>query len=291
MLNLAKRMLKGASVDTGSLYQTLSRHSLLAAIREQGLGETCDALRAALPDLRDQYTLGFDEREYERYWEIKLRGMHAWQITCILDALNAIPRENLVLADIGDSSGNHSAYVSAMAPAGKVERMVSVNLDATAVEKIRKKGFEAIQCRAEEIDLEQIRPDLFLSFEMVEHLTDPVRFLHGLAVQGSANNMLITVPYRRDSRFGGHHMRLPEDRMPKSMTAEEVHVWELSPADWELLARFAGWRTVWRRTYFQYPKRSILRATAPLWRELDLEGFLGLFLERDLELADRYADW
>ncbi|MCB2100607.1 MAG: methyltransferase domain-containing protein [Rhodobacterales bacterium] len=290
-MGAAKALLRGLGLNPGAVYRNLSRRSIEAATREQGLAGLRDQLRAAVPDLRGQYTTSFDEAEYVRYWEPKMRGLHAWQVRFILDALDVVGGDNLVLADIGDSSGNHAAYVRAVAPAGRVGRVVSVNLDPVAVDKVRAKGFEAVQCRAEELDLEAIRPDLFLSFEMVEHLTDPVRFLHALASRGSAEHLLMTVPYRRDSRFGGHHLRLPDAVMPGGMTAEEVHVFELNPADWLLLARFGGYRPVMTRTYWQYPRRGPLRALAPVWRRLDFEGFFGVLLRRDLTVANKYADW
>ena len=57
-----------------------------------------------------------------------------------------------------------------------------------------------------------------------------------------------------------------------------------------LLARLAGWIPVLRRVYWQYPRRSLLRLLAPVWRRIDFEGFLALFLKRDLSLANRY-EW
>ncbi len=132
---------------------------------------------------------------------------------------------------------------------------------------------------------------MFMSFEMVEHLSDPVRFLHDLADKGSAEYLLFSVPYSATSRFGGHHLRQSEETMQASMTPEEVHIYEFSPTDWELMTRFAGYKTVWRRTYWQYPRRHPLRLTAPLWRKLDFEGFITLLLKRDLSVANRYTGW
>jgi len=291
MLGNLIRVAKSMGIDTRSHYQDVSARSLRAAILEQGLAPMCERLRQVLPDLRDQYTGALDGAEYERYWEIKMRGLHAWQVRCVQEALDRIDGEGLVLADIGDSSGNHAAYIQALAPPGKVSRVVSVNLDPVAVEKVRAKGGEAVLCRAEDINLEELRPDLFLCFETIEHLTDAVRFLHGLATQGTAEHLLMTVPYRRRSRFGGTHMRLNEGAPTRVLTAEEVHIYEFSPDDWLLLARFAGFRAVFTRTYLQYPRRSPWRLTAPLWRRLDFEGFFAAFLQRDLSLAERYADW
>ncbi len=290
MKALVKSLLKTAGVDPTALYQSVSAKSIEAAVRSQGLGVFFDRCREIVPDLSAHYTHGFDEAEYARYWEIKMRGLHAFQVSVALQAMTHLSGDGLVLADIGDSSGNHGTYLKAMAPE-RVGRVISVNLDPVAVDKVMAKGGDALLCRAEELDLEGVRPDLFMSFETVEHLTDPVRFLHALASKGSAEYLLMTVPYRRDSQFGGWHLRQPLDVMPERMTAEDVHVFEFSPDDWQLLARFAGFATVFRRIYFQYPEFGPWRATAPLWRKLDYEGFIAFLFKRDLRVAERYADW
>lgn len=290
-LAVAKTCLRACGLDARAVYQNLSAASVRAAVAEQGLSGLVARLRDLVPDLRSQYTGAFDEAEYARYWEIKMRGLHAWQTTCALKALESFDRDGLVLADIGDSSGHHGRFIKGLAPAGKVARVISVNLDPVAVEKVRARGGEAVLCRAEALDTQQIRPDLFVSFETIEHLTDPVRFLHALAAEGSAEHLLMTVPYRRTSRFGGERLREPEATLPATLTAEDVHVYEFSADDWLLLAKFAGWRPLFTDVYLQYPRRSPLRITAPLWRRLDYEGFFAAFLTRDLGLARRYDAW
>lgn len=291
MLNTLKLLARAAGVDTTAFYQWLSAKSLEASAKEQGLGELITRLRTIIPDLRDQYTDSFDDTEYNRYWEKKMRHLHAWQIDCVAEALKKIEGQNLVMADIGDSSGNHGIYLKEIFAADKISNIISVNLDPVAVEKIKNKGGEAILSRAEELDLHGIKADLFLSFETIEHLTDPVRFLHELAIKGSSEYLFLSVPYRKSSRFGGFHMRQETATMPENMTAEEVHIFEFSPEDWILLAKFAGFNPIFSRTYLQYPKYSPLRLTAPLWRKLDFEGFFGVLLKRDLGLANRYSDW
>lgn len=290
-LSAVKTLAKGIGVDTRALYQRLSAASIEAAVTEQGLAPLAQRLRQIIPDISDQYTGGFDRVEYERYWEKKMRGLHAFQVRLMLDAVAGIGRKGLVLADIGDSSGNHARYLQTVADAGLIERVVSVNLDPVAVDKVRAKGGDAILARAEEMDLEGTRPDLFMSFEMVEHLTDPIRFLHRLAERGSADYLLMTVPLSPKSRFGGADLRQPETQMPARFTAEEVHLFELTPPDWLILGRFAGWQPIFQRIYRQYPLRSALRLTAPLWTKLDFPGFWGVLLKRDLGVARRYADW
>ncbi len=291
MLGRLKSIARSLGLDTRAIYQELSARSIRAAVEEQKLAPTFDRLRDIIPDLRDQYTIGFDPTEYQRYWEVKMRGLHAWQVACALRAVGHIGAQNMILADIGDSSGNHARYIKELAGKDRVSRVISVNLDPVAVSKIRDKGGDAVLSRAEEMDLDGVPPHLFLSFETIEHLTDPLRFLHRLATHGRTNHVLITVPYRKNSRFGGAHMRASEDSMPPSLTAEEVHMYEFSPEDWALLVRFAGWKIIFQDTYRQYPRRSPLRILAPLWRHLDFEGFIAFFVEKDLNLARRYSGW
>ncbi len=291
MLGTIKSAARSLGVDTRRLYQAASARSIDAAVREQGLTPLRAQLRACIPELMDQYTLDIDPIEYARYWETKMRSIHAFQIDSALGALDALGGRALTVVDVGDSSGNHSAYLKKLAPEGKIERMVSVNLDRVAVEKIQAKGGEAILCRAEALHAQGLQPDLMLLFETLEHITDPLRFLHTMAVEGDIANILLTVPYRVQSRFGGHLIRLPATDMPDKITPEQVHIFELTPEDWQLLARLAGYRTTFCRTYLQYPRRSPYRLMKPIWRKLDFEGFISLFLQRDPALSDRYTGW
>jgi hypothetical protein len=287
----AVALARSLGIDTRAAYQNLSAASLRAALKEQGLEGLVGKLRRIVPDISDQYTTRTDPVEFTRYWEVKTRGLHAFQVQAMLDGVQAVGRTGLVLVDIGDSSGTHGAYLRALAKPGQVDRFIGVNLDQLAVDRIKSKGGEAILCRAEELTLAGIRPDLFLSFETLEHLFDPIRFLNKLARSGSAEWLLFTVPWARVSRFGGTHLRQSMPSARQRFSAEQVHVWELSPEDWGLLAHFSGWKPVWTRIYRQYPRFSLLRVAQPLWSRLDHEGFIGLLCRRDLGLADSYADW
>ena len=290
-LHFTKALARAAGIDTRAAYQALSAASLRAAMAEQGLTELAERLRLLVPDLSQQYTSRLDPVEYARYWETKMRGLHAFQMQFLLDAVAKVAKPGLNIADLGDSSGNHGIYLRGLAPEGAIGRYVSVNLDPVAVEKVKAKGGEAVLCPVEELDLASFVPDLVVSFETFEHLSNPLMLFHTLATQCPARHVLITVPYRRHSRFGGTLMRMPLAAMPAELTPEAVHLYEFSPEDWSLMARFGGFKTVAQRIYVQYPRRSPLRVTAPLWRRLDHEGFLGLLLERDLSLAERYSGW
>ena len=266
--------------------------SIEAALRDQKLTQLYQRCCQIVPNIWDQYSDGVPE-EHRLHWELKTRAMHAWQTQCMLRALDVFGKKRKAerpvnVVDIGDSAGNHFLYLRACAEV-KLGRTLSVNLDRAAIEKIKRKGGDAILCRAEELDLGADKVDLFMAFEMVEHLTDPVRFLHNLAVKGTADYLLMSVPYRRVSQVGFHEFK--DGRIPGIMTAEAVHIFELCPREWLLLAQFAGWKPVFTDTFLQYPRYSPLRITKPLWQRLDFEGFFGVLLERDLTVANQYRDW
>lgn len=291
MLSTMKSFVRALGLDAGKLYQAASLRSIEAAVREQDLLDLRTKLRERVPDLKDQYTKGIDQVEYDRYWEPKMRSNHAFQVDSALQAMADIGGEKLTVVDVGDSAGTHTTYLKALAPAGRIERMVAVNLDPVAVEKIRAKGGEAILSRAEELDAQGLRPDLMLLFETLEHFTDPLRFLHTMATRGNIENILFTVPYRVQSRFGGDLIRRRIADVPGEITPEQVHILELSPEDWQLLARLAGYKTRFCHIYRQYPQRSVYRLMKPVWRELDFEGFIAISLQRDDALSGRYTGW
>lgn len=289
VLNSAKNIAKKAGIDTRRVYQALMVKSIRSAIKEQSLEELVEKCRKVIPDISQQYTGSFSREEYERFWEVKMRGLHAFQVKVTLDAIEHLNLNKAVIADIGDSSGNHGLYFKALAGHEKISRVISVNLDPVAVEKVKKNGGEAILSRAEDLDLNGQKIDLFTSFEMLEHLMDPVRFLHQLAEKGPCDYFLMSVPYRRTSQVGFQDLR--KNNTPDVLTAEKVHIFELCPEDWKLMAEFAGWKTVFTKTYVQYPRYSPLRVTSAIWRAYDFEGFHAVLFKRDLTISRRYADW
>ena len=290
MIGLVRTILRALGVDTGSLFNRVAAASIDAAVKAQGLAALRADLRRVVPDISQQYTYTIDDENYHRIGERKMRSLHAFQIKCVLDALPGLG-PGATIVDIGDSSGAHGMYVKAVAPEGAVNRYISVNLDPVAVDKVNKGGGEAILCRAEELNHQSVHADLFVSFETIEHLLDPVRFLHDLATKGAADQILFSVPYRRSSQFGGYHLRLPDSNLPQRVTPEELHVMELSPEDWTIACRLAGFRAMSVQIYRQYPKWHPIWFMAPIWRRLDFEGYVCIRAKKDLEFADRYSGW
>ena len=292
VLSLASRTARKFGVNTTAAYQRLSARSIQKALQEQGLSDLCDRLREIVPDTSDQYTVGFERADFERYWETKMRGLHTFQVSSALEAIDWLDRQNITVVDLGDS-GKSCRLHQALAPPETVKRVVSVNMDEVAVRKIRDKGGEAIHARIEDVKIDGLcagSHDQFRNprahYKSGRVSTQP--YWRRRRLQNTCSPVR-PLPPREPVR--GNLIRRSGEQIPPHITPEETHIFELSPADWQLLARFSGFRTIFSRIYLQYPKRSVLRLSAPIWRRLDFEGFLVLFLERDFSLSNRYTGW
>ena len=199
------------------------------------------------------------------------------------DAVNVV--------DIGDSSGTHLKYLKSLISGSTVfgERnfnFISVNLDPIAVEKIRSKGQDAILCRAEELYKKGINANLFLSYEMLEHLYNPIDFLNNLSASSAQDALFVlTVPYLAQSRVGLHHIRHNQSH---NVYPENTHIFELSPSDWKLIFYQSGWEVVEEMIYRQYPQKSWKRMMKLFWKKYDFEGFYGVILKRNRAWAELY---
>ncbi len=257
--------------------------SLKAASNEQNFNGLIKQLESVVPDLTNQYSSVKMDTEFLKR---KIRNMHAFQVSLVGLIIDKIKDPTIV--DIGDSSGTHLQYIKKLFLQGKNIRCLSVNLDKEAVEKIKSKGMEAVHDRAENLFQYDIHADVFLSFEMLEHLMNPCAFLHNLSEKTNAKYLVVTVPYLKASQVGLYFMR--HDKKEK-VGAEEVHIFELSPEDWKLLFRFSGWKVFHEQIYYQYPKNHLLYFTKNLWRKHDFEGFYGVILTRDNSISSQYVDW
>jgi SAM-dependent methyltransferase len=271
-----RRILKGA-------VEELWRLSLEAAVKEQGLRGLMGRLEAVAPDLSAIRT-GY--RVASPFLVTCHRALDAFQVWLVRQVLDEF--SELTVVDVGDSSGRHLLYVKDLR-GGAPTRCISVNVDPAAVERVADLGIDGVCERAERIPERLGRDvDLFLCFELLEHLTDPVLFLRALSYGSDARYLVATVPYVRRSRVGLSYIR---DRWSEPATAENTHVFELSPDDWRAIVRHGGWAVARERIYYQYPRWSPLRATRWLWRRYNFEGYLGLVLRRDHSYSDRYQSW
>ena len=266
--------------------ENIGLKSIQRALAEQKLLSLYNQLSEIVPDIVHQYSSFNVNNEY---LATKVRGMHAFQIDLVKEALKMIKdKANITIVDIGDSSGTHIQYIKNLYQDRKL-RCLSLNLDNEAVKRIKGKGLEVICARAEDLTTLGINADVFLSFEMLEHLMNPNLFLQNLSEKTNCKVFVITVPYLVQSRVGLHHIR---QNQKKVVNPENTHIFELSPSDWKLVFRHSGWKVEAERIYLQYPRRSLF---TPLlknyWRSRDFEGFYGAILSRDKSLSELYNGW
>ena len=198
-------------------YQSVMRTSIEKASNEQGLKSLADKLTKIVPDITDQYSTFKVDNPYTA---IKVRNLHAFQLFLVNEIIGEFDKPTIV--DIGDSAGTHLQYIIGLHH--QKMQCLSVNLDNQAVEKIKQKGLEAVNARAEDLHKYNIDPDIFLCFEMLEHLMNPCHFLHELSTKTNAKYLVITVPYLQNSRVGLHHIRGGGLR---DVYAENTHIFEL----------------------------------------------------------------
>ena len=185
----------------------LMRRSLDASIRQQSMTVLRSRLQEINPDISDQYT-SFKIPQEDHYITTKLRSQHAFQVKLAnktIDLMRGQVGENakIKIADIGDSSGTHTKYIRGVISNSDYLDIKSVNLDPIAIEKIRSRGYEALLCRAENLQSDcGFSADIFFAFEVLEHLMDPIRFLREIAVRTGCRYFGITVPLVHKSRMG-----------------------------------------------------------------------------------------
>ena len=265
--------------------------SLRVACKQNGYASIFDRLQKIVPDIEGQYTTFKIDTEYKK---LKVRCQHSFQMTMVEKVCSKIDKDKLIVVDIGDSAGTHLMYLEGGAVCENKEiDALSVNLDAVAIEKIKQNGLKGVCCRAEDLHSQpeftgKGKVDLFLSFEMLEHLFNPVEFLYAMATKSECDYFIVTVPYVLRSRIGLHQIR---NKRTDGMCAENTHIFELSPSDWNLLFSLSGWRVVDEMTYFQYPKYHPLHVLKWLWRWFDFEGFYGVVLKKDMSIANQYKSW
>ncbi len=271
------------------LFQKLLYGSLKKSSAQRGEGDLKKSLCEIVPDVSQQYT-SFSVKKNDFYLLEKIRSLHAFQTSLIMKAVLELEKDHVLIADIGDSSGVHMEYAETLLQRKNISvEAFSVNLDPVAIDKITQKGRKAILCRAEELHKKNgIAADIFCAFEVLEHFFDPISFLKKMSSESVCQRFIITVPYVNQSRMGLQYIR---NRIPGERIAENTHVFELSPADWDLIFKFSGWKVAYRDTFLQYPRRHPLSLTKSLWKKFDFEGFYGVILEKDDTYSAQYKDW
>ena len=275
------------------LYKSIRNWSLKCVACSKELRSFIDKIEKVVPDLSDQESHSAYQTDSE-FFQYKRRLMHAFQSKLMLKLFDLMElKKKYLVVDIGDSAGSHMLYLKYLVNEKYGDEIevstTSVNLDPVAIEKIKRKGLDAVLCRAENLDINK-EVDFYTSFEMVEHLHNPSIFFYRLAKKGSGDKILVTVPYVKRSRVALHNIR---NKNKKEISAEQEHIFELSPEDWELIFLHSGWKIIYDEIHYQYPRRIpiISQIFSYFWRRSDYEGFWGVILEKDTTYSDLYMDW
>jgi len=215
-------MKKIINILLNKLFCKISFVSLRSAVRSQKLSNLMDSLELAVPDISGQYSMVNIDNRHLRF---KVRGLHAFQMSLFERIVYDSPKD-IQVVDVGDSAGTHILYIKSLFSHQKNIKCLSVNVDPKAIQRIKNKGLEAMLANVEELDKHKIPADIFLCFEILEHLNDPIGFLHKLATNANTKFVIATVPFLRRSRVLLRHIR--EDRK-ENVNAENTHVFELCP--------------------------------------------------------------
>uniref|UniRef100_A0A6M3XYL0 Putative methyltransferase n=1 Tax=viral metagenome TaxID=1070528 RepID=A0A6M3XYL0_9ZZZZ len=221
-------------------------------------------------DITDQYSnLKIDTE----YLKLNVRAMHALQLKLIEKALSDLlcSYHGINIMDFGDSSGTHCQYIKKMYPYYEIKTL-SVNIDSRAIKRIKEKGLKAIVIEEEELwEIEY--KDMVMSFQVLEHLENPIKVLQDLST--ITNKLVLTVPYVKRSRIGIQNL--------KNTNPENTHLFELSPTDWKKLFSYSGWTVGSEEIYYQYPKGIPILSWVlkKYWQRYDFEGFYGIVLEKE----------
>ena len=219
------------------VYKLLTQSLILTNIQRKEISIK-EKLANIVPDLTNQYTT-FKIDMDNSYQVNKVRGQHSFQMSIALKAIELLKHTkneknqdfDINIVDIGDSSGTHLIYLNQLLKNDNIKTL-SVNLDPIAVDKIKNKGLNALLCRAEELHLnsEGFKADIFLSYEMLEHLFNPIDFLHTMAEKSECEYFVVTVPYLYKSRVA---CQFVNNGLTGNFQAENTHIFELSPNDWD----------------------------------------------------------
>lgn len=264
--------------------------SVYSANKENGRLHLLYTLKKIVPDVTKQYTTFNVDTPHLM---AMVRALHAFQVSLVQKVWEILDKKDINIVDIGDSSGAHLMYLQAADVSGdRVINATSVNLDSHAVNKIKSKGLNAIECRAEDLvshpEYEGKNVDILLSFETLEHLFDPISFMKSISDSVDDAYFIVTVPYMKKSRVALHQIR---QESSNDMYAENTHIFELCPEDWNLIFKLSGWEIVYGEVFRLFPKKNILWVASILWKKFAFDGHYGCVLKKNNTYKNKYKSW
>ena len=230
-----------------------------------------------LPILDDHFvTVNLHEEEC-----LRLRFLICSEVVFLKDVITALREKEVKInsyLDVGDSDGSTRLLLKESMSSDI--STLGINLQPSAVEKIRQKGLEAECIDAMKLNEKGRRYDIVSVFETLEHLPNPVGFLENIH-EIVNHRLIVSVPYIIRSRVGLGYLgdKWPADKIP---TVENNHIFELTPEDWRKIFLHCGWGVEKECIVRQFPERGILgHIMKYAWRKISFEGFWFVSLQKD----------
>ena len=253
---------------------------------DKRLYEVWQLSRKLIPDFSDHFTTAVESREVER----RIRLLIVAETDFIRSEIEEFTNKGnrCSYADVGDSDGSVQLLLQSYFRSD-ILTTTGINLQKSAVEKIRRKGLNAVCADALTLHKQEgITYDLLSVFETLEHLPDPIGFLRGIraTVEGK---LIVSVPFIRCSRVGMGYLseKWPHEKTP---TIENTHIFELSPKDWTKIFMHTGWKIEREKKLMMYPASGISRLLLqPYWRYVSFEGFWFVSLQKNDEYSSRFV--
>lgn len=241
------------------------------------------------PDFKHHYSFVVESKEVEN----RIRLLVAAEAFFIKKEIDKVitAKDKCTYADVGDSDGSVRLLLKKYFGGEKLAS-VGINLQASTVEKIRKRGLDAICTDALSLEDRGIHYDIVSLFETLEHLPDPLGFLNGIR-KVVDKKLVLSVPFIRHSRVGLNYLsdrwvnKWPQDM---KTTIENTHIFELSPLDWKKIFLHTGWKVDNEWNLMMFPSNKISRLILqPFWRVVSFEGFWFVSLFKDNKYSSRYT--
>lgn len=238
-----------------------------------------------IPNLKEHFTIPVESDEIED----RIRLLIIYETQFVRNEIDKLMegQNQCSFADVGDSDGSVQILLNKYNYGSNLST-VGINLQQSAVEKIKSKGLNAFCADALKLGDMGKSYDIVSLFETLEHLSDPIGFLEGIK-QAVKHHLVVSIPYIRKSRIGLSYLskKWPQDRKP---TIENTHIFELSTGDWKKIFNHTGWRICSQRKLLMYhPYRLSRVLLQPYWRYISFEGFWFVTLSKDSKFSDRYS--
>lgn len=269
-----------------NIIEPISISAVLDTIRaDKDLKEIWDFSYEQFPDFSEHFSQSVDNAEVEH----RIRQLVVAETAFVKEEIARMLQEKggCEYADIGDSDGSVRLLLKKYFSPQQLST-VGINLQTQAVEKMKQKGLHAICEDALNLKTKGIQYDIASVFETLEHLPSPINFLTDIR-DVVRHKLVISVPFVRRSRVSLSYLthRWDHSRRP---TIENVHIFELSPADWFKIFLHTGWQIDREKKLMMFPPNKPSRfILQPYWFYTSFEGFWFVSLSKCDKFSSRYT--